>query len=301
MIPPVFVTHADRAYLPKLVVCIDSILDWSRSKVYVLALDAQSEFPLRRIYLGREDQVKVFGLDCFINDELLVRARAGRDHAEFCWTMSSLWTRKVFSIISLDESPKNRILYVDADTMLFSDPEPALQEVEGCSVGLVAHRHAPENEAKFKANGQFNANWIYLAGDETSWRWLQWWSDRCLERCSRKVGCGDQAYLDQAPDLLGEKLHVFKNVGIGVGPWNAARWPWTGDTFRPVVDGRPLVQYHFHELEFDEATERVTQLTHWAVPPEARELVYGPYALALKSAIRKIKEVESCTPTAPRS
>src|SRR5581483_9240635 len=99
--------------------------------------------------------------------------------------------------------------------------------------------------------------------------------------------CGDQKYLDEWPSLY-PGLVILKHPGGGVAPWNVEAHTVSEQNGQVVIDGRPLIFYHFHAL-------RVVLGPSWGrwfvIPslgydftPAVRRLIYGRYVRALRKA-----------------
>src|SRR5207247_668525 len=141
---------------------------------------------------------------------------------------------------------------------------------------------------------------------------LDWWSDRCLEWCFKRVEDGkfcDQKYLDEWPVRFAG-VRVLDEPGVGLAPWNGRshRLHSVGD--RIYVDGNPLIFYHFQSLRLYRgftlprrlglASRRFHLLRDpdplvWSVdrsycvsPPE-EALLYRPYLHELIQALNEVR------------
>src|SRR5205823_10040223 len=80
---------------------------------------------------------------------------------------------------------------------------------------------------------------------------LEWWRERCLEWCYDRLEgdrFADQKYLDDWPTRF-ERVVVLQHKGAGVAPWNAMNYQICLQNGRVIVDGQPLIFYHFHGLK----------------------------------------------------
>ena len=74
---------------------------------------------------------------------------------------------------------------------------------------------------------------------------LDWWIGECIKCCVEKYDgehFGDQKYLDDWLDRF-KGVHVIKNKGAGVAPWNIAK-------YRVGIHNDNLLRYRFHFNEF---------------------------------------------------
>src|SRR5688572_8520545 len=111
-----FATLFDSAYLPKGLVMLQSLIRESldRHTIHVLAMDEACEAALRELNLPG---VMVHSLKYFESMTGMDKVRATRSWKEYCWTCASVFTDFVAPPCS------NRVTYLDADLMFFSDPE----------------------------------------------------------------------------------------------------------------------------------------------------------------------------------
>src|SRR5205085_895938 len=98
--------------------------------------------------------------------------------------------------------------------------------------------------------GIFNVGLLVFRGDANGLRCLNWWRERCLEWCKTLPEgdrFGDQKYLDWWPaDFPG--VAVAGNPGIGIAPWNVMNYQVSANGGKILVDGQPMIFYHFHNF-----------------------------------------------------
>jgi hypothetical protein len=95
----------------------------------------------------------------------------------------------------------------------FSDPKPIHNEWGKHSVFLCKQRGTNELE---KLHGIYQAGLIGFKRDEQGMRILQWWKDKCIEKCVDiyDESWGDQKYLDSIPYLF-SNVKLIDHIGIG--------------------------------------------------------------------------------------
>jgi SAM-dependent methyltransferase len=146
---------------------------------------------------------------------------------------------------------------------------------------------------------------------------LHWWHDRCIEWCYFRVEdgkMGDQKYLEEFPTRF-ERVHILEHPGGGLAPWNVTNHELGGDGENVLVDGRPLVFFHYHSLRLyhpGPAARVATAVgylrrgvpplplpwsTNYAVPPVERRLVWEPYLRTLGEELTALQR--SGMPTLP--
>lgn len=116
----------------------------------------------------------------------------------------------------------------------------------------------------------------------------------CLAWC-RDVLDGDrfadQKYLDQFPARF-ERVQALDHPGANLAPWNLDRHQLTCDAEgRLLVDGRPLIFFHFHGLR--QVLPFLWKVTHrdYGAPLDRtmRTVLYRPYVAALKKAEKRLE------------
>lgn len=276
-----YCTLFDSAYLDRGMVMIESLVHHSEESinVYVLAMDEKCAEVLRS-KVSMTTRFSVVSLAEFIaaSPHPMGGVKKSRTWQEFCWTCASSFAEFIKGWFVLDE-----ITYLDADLMFFSDPQQIFDEIENRSIGIIPHRF---ESPKIATNGKFNVSWVTFRG-EVGQRCLSRWAEQCREWCFYRTEpgrFGDQKYLDEFEGLYGDAVAVIENPGAGLAPWNLSQYRITDG---PLVDGRPVVFYHYHETSFAEDGS-VRRFTNYPLRPEDKRLIYAPYAAAHQKAKESI-------------
>jgi hypothetical protein len=266
-----YCTLFDRAYLAKGLALHDSLMRHSSEEftLYILAMDSATCAILYQLNLPN---VRVLPLHVFERELHLAEVKASRTYPEYCWTAASQLIEYVMRWHGDD------VTYLDADLYFFSDPKVMFNELGARSMAIVPHRLIPE-KAHLAVNGKFNVGWVTIRNTETGRQCIARWAAQCRERCSSAIGCGDQKYLDEWPDLYGEECGVIQNIGANVAPWNVGNWNVTEG---PLVDGAPVVFYHFHE--FAELEDGSIRFCNYRLGVGETALIYKPYCEAYDAA-----------------
>ena len=240
-----FCTLFDVNYLPRGLVLYRSLARVCPSfRLRVFCMDVESERILRRLALP---QLKVIPLaELEAHDSELLRVKPTRTQLEYCWTATPAVSR--YCLETEPEIPE--ITYLDADLMFFSDPAPVFDELGDDSVLIVPHRYAPQWQSYEETSGVYNVQFMTFRRDARGLEALHWWHDRCIEWCYYRLEdgkLGDQKYLDDWPGRF-DGVHVLEHPGGGLAPWNAEQYRIEERADHVVVDGRPLVFYHYHSL-----------------------------------------------------
>jgi len=96
----------------------------------------------------------------------------------------------------------------------------------------------------------------------------------------------DQKYLDQFPERFAD-VRISRHPGVNLAPWNLDNHTlWTGGDGSLLVDGRPLIFFHFHGLRRLAPFLWNTQTRESGAPLSrlVRSSIYAPYLAALEGA-----------------
>jgi hypothetical protein len=181
-----------------------------------------------------------------IEDEALRAARANRSFGEYCWTCTAPLLLHVLE----QQRPGTVVTYVDADVRFFSSPKAIIDELGDKSIFIHDHDFAPEHAHFGLKSGRFNVGVVAIRNDSEGLGCLERWRSQCLAECTldAETGkCGDQHYLDEWPDRY-NRLVISANPGVGLGPWNISKHRLSAQGDVLLVDGRPVVFYHYHAL-----------------------------------------------------
>ena len=283
-----FCTLFDSGYLLKGWVMLRTLRQHCpAARVFVLCMDAQCKSILEQLALP--------GVHCVglaeVENPALLEAKKTRNVAEYCWTLSASLTSWV-----MDSQPEvDLITYLDADLMFFAPPQALFDEARLASITIIEHRFTSRLR-HLEENGRFCVQWVSFRRDPVGLACLRRWRDQCIEWCFARLEdgrMGDQKYLDEWPERY-KSVHILQHPGAGLAPWNFPDYAITEQGGgRILVNGRPLVFYHFHQFHllddggFDWVAKSYTQ------DKEAPACVYRSYEQQLTEAIA---EVRACVP-----
>jgi hypothetical protein len=283
-----FCTLFDSGYLFKALALYASLEQHcERFHLTGLCVDEEAERLLRLLALPKMSVLPLAELES--RDQALAATKADRNRFEYCCTATpALPLHLLETRAELDE-----ITYLDADLLFFSSPEPLFAEMGDASVLITPHRF-PEYLRHYEVNGIFNVQFMTFRCNERGLATLRWWHDRCIEWCYIRLEDGkfaDQKYLDHWPERF-DGVHVLRHPGGGLAPWNLDRHTLSRENGRVLVDGEPLVFFHFHRVRM-----RRDGGYDWRAPgyiglSAARDLVYRPYLAALDEAKQRVRAVD---------
>jgi hypothetical protein len=238
-----FCTLFDRNYLFKGLALHESLeRHVGDFTLWVLCMDDVVYDVLEKMHLPRLELISLAQFE----DDALLRAKATRTPVEYCWTCTPS-----LPLYLLDHVPGiEMVTYLDADLYFFGDPGSVYAELGRGSIGIVGHRFSAADEHQAQASGIYNVAFMVFKKDEHARECLEWWRDRCNEWCYARFEegrYGDQKYLDDWPERFA-RVVVLQDRGVGLAPWNLRSQRISMRGGRLLVDGEPLIFYHFHSF-----------------------------------------------------
>ncbi len=260
-----FCTLFDAGYLPRGLALYRSLVDTGVDfHLRVFCMDDATYDLLSRMDLPRLTPITLADLERF--DQELLEVKPTRTPVEYFWTATP-----VVCLYCLEREPElGEITYLDADVMFFADPRPVFDELGSDSVLIVPHRYAPAYVNDVATSGIYNVQFMTFRRTDDGLEALRWWRERCLEWCYARVEdgkMGDQKYLDDWPERF-RGVHVLGHPGGGLAPWNASRYTLETRGDEVLVDGQPLIFYHYHSLILYSGLETLARLR--VLPPPYR-------------------------------
>ena len=248
--------------------------------LYVLCFDDLARQVLAALSL---EGVVTVSLEEFESDELR-QVKPSRSRGEYCWTCTSHWIHYVLEVFRVPE-----VTYLDADLFFFHAPDPLHAEFDraGGSILLTEHRYTPRFDLSHQ-KGIYCVQFMTFRADAPGLAALSWWRERCTEWCfdrNEPGRFGDQKYLDDWSRRF-SGVHVLEHPGGGIAPWNVQQFRVTAGQGSPLVDGHPLVFYHFHGLQ--QLDGGLVDLANYPLASEVVDAVYRPYLCALAAAERAV-------------
>jgi hypothetical protein len=239
-------------------------------RLHILAMDPVCEQALVRLALPN---VQVVSLSSVITEKYdFVHQKM--HFGQICWTCQPLLCKYL-----LDREGLEGVTYLEADSYFFSDPEPLFEEIGSRSVSLVPHNYV-EGYDHAAMSGIYCVQFNYFRNDAAARELLASWETACLsyDRARPKSFPG-QTCLDTWPGGS-SAVRVIENPGAGVAPWNEARFRIHSEDGRPMIDDRPVVFYHFHELSVIDDESFFSSSYH--LSREVLRVVYEPYVEQLR-------------------
>lgn len=226
--------------------------------------------------------LKPFKLSDFETEELLA-AKANRSFGKYCFTCSSNLIKFV-----LDKYSPEDCTYIDSDLIFYEDPRILIDEMysAGKSVLITPHRYIKKEEKRrSKEVGKYCIEFNTFKNDRKGRQLLEVWRNQCLLSCNTIKGLcwGDQRYLNDWAELY-DCVHVVKNVGAGVAPWNINDYKLVTEKdehyelrYRHKINCK-LVFYHFQGIMYkSKKLIRLCVLEHLFTDTNLVHRIYKPY------------------------
>jgi hypothetical protein len=259
-----FCTYFDSNYLLRGLTLYRSLVATDCAfQLHVIALDEATASILKGINLPNLEVVPLTELEAWA--PALTQAKSNRRIIEYYFTLTPQ-----LPLFFFDRHPQlDLITYVDADLYFYASPEPLFAEMDGRSILITPHRY-PAHLKEQEVYGLFNVQYQCFRRDVAGLACLQRWRDQCLEWCYDRAEdgkYGDQAYLDEWPELYSDRLAILQHLGGGVAPWNWSGTPIIrkGDSMQ--VGSDPLIFYHFHGVKIFNPWFISNGLLDWGVMP----------------------------------
>jgi hypothetical protein len=251
--------------------------------VFVLTMDELTEAILHSLALPG---VRLLALSA-IEDDSLLAVKSDRTIAEYCWTLSSCLTWYVMQ----NEPEISFITYLDADLLFYSSLQPVFDETYHASIAIIEHRFSSRYLDRL-VNGRFCVEWVGFARDEQGLRCLSQWRDQCIDWCYYRLEdgkMGDQKYLDVWPAEF-SSCHIIKSAGAGLAPWNYDSHHFSQGADRQVlVDGVPLIFYHFHQFQIHSDSSYSRLSTFYTSYCQEPDDVYAAFESELTEVLSDVR------------
>jgi hypothetical protein len=298
----IFCTLFNWRYLPQGVVLYRSLERATQGNftLHILCIDDFTAAALRSLDLPNARLIPMSEIE----DDTLRALRDKRSIGEFCWTCTTPLLLHV-----LAQQPADTVVaYVDADLWFDADPRAVLDEMGKGSIFVHEHDFADEHLRLADSSGRFNVGLVAFRNNAEGRACLVRWKEQCLEECVMDPAagkCGDQNYLDEWPERY-SGLVISANPGVGLAPWNVAKHRITRGPDGILVDGRPMIFYHFHALAMLRPRlgfKPVVMAHGYIFDQSLIDTIYVPYVRELWRMSRRLKKLgygmEGAVPTLP--
>ena len=231
-----------------------------------------------------------------IEDEELLKIKAERSKAEYCWTCTPIIIQYVLDNYNVDSC-----IYIDADLFFYANPQLLVDEIKKSNANIVITPHRFTNSMKDrrlrKRSGKYCVQFNYFDQSKNAREALSWWRERCIEWCFHLYEperMGDQKYIEKFPKLF-KGVHELQHLGGGVAPWNLRQYRYVKKEnesiiFREVKTGKefPVIFYHFQNLRY--LTENCVNASSETYSKRTKDVLYIPYLKEVEENRKELKK-----------
>jgi len=279
-----FCTLFDKNFIYRGLAMYESLLETDRDfKLWILCMDDIVYEQLKKMNLRATELIKL--TDFEKGDSELLEIKLRRTMVEYCWTLSSSLPLYVFK----HNPDLHSVAYLDSDLYFFSNSESIYEEMGDSSIGIVRHNYSKELTYLEKKSGIYNVSMVIFKNDDKARQCLEWWRERCLEWCYAYYEdgkLGDQMYLDDWPKRF-DGVHVIKNKGANVAPWNLNKYLIKKEGEKIYVDEDQLIFYHFHSFKMYGINSFQLYYSSYLISKHDKEIFYPVYIKKIQKLIHK--------------
>jgi len=209
---------------------------------------------------------------------------------------------KPFVIKKLIDKGYKKVLYFDADIMVFSSLDVIINLLESYSIIVTPHILSPITlknklnilENGLLKNGCYNLGFIGVSNTNESNRFLQWWADKCSRDCYREPESGlfvDQKWIDLVPSIF-NYVYILKNAGCNMAYWNLHERKLQKNMM--MNNKERLIFFHFSGLEIENINQ-ISKYQSTYLLSERQDLqdIFQSYrANVITNGYEKVKNLE---------
>ncbi|THF79052.1 glycosyltransferase family protein [Cohnella fermenti] len=154
----------------------------------------------------------------------------------------------------------DKLVYLDPDILITQRMDELFRLMDRTSIVLTPHILTPmkddglrPSETDLLQAGIYNLGFLALTRSAEAMRLLGWWKARLLAYCLMKPESGyhvDQRWMDFVPALF-ENVHILKSCGYNAAYWNLHERTVASEDGMFLVNGEPLLFYHFSGFTAD--------------------------------------------------
>lgn len=279
-----FTTVVSSCYVYKFLAMQESLNQHCKNyQLFALCIDEETYRLLKKIPLKN---VTLLNLSDLENDKLFA-AKNNRNYHEYCWTLKPF----ILNYVMKEYDDTRYFAHLDADLFFFSSPEQIIDEAPKASLILTDHNNSDEFLHTYDTSGRYNTGFVCCKNDLTSYLAVEWWLEKCLEKCCiiadpQKGLYGDQRYVERWPELFRD-VHIVNSKGANVAQWNIKGFSVNEKAGKIRIDNDNLIFYHFSGLSIISINE-FNLSTFYKIDDEPLKLIYMPYIKALSNKIKII-------------
>ncbi len=266
-------------YVPQIRVLASSLQSiHPTARLHTLFVDPVSP-ELRKLL---EPQMVVYELSQLRLENLLLKA-ASHTAIEFCCSLKGEFLHYL-----LTENNIDRVLYFDADIMIFSSLDELWRKLTKSEVLLtphyldLSHTLSPQNECMYLNSGTFNAGFLGVRKTPHTLHFLKWWSARSWNFGYEYPDPGpftDQIWLNLVPGMVkGVEILEHPGMNVSLATLRGRELSQRGRHF--FAKNLPLVFFHYHRFD---TKQKPNEYFLGRLSPEMAASLWERYACILKT------------------
>jgi hypothetical protein len=243
-------------------------------------MDGESFELLQKMKL---DNMVLIRVDDIITEEL-VEVQKRTTKGQFCWICQPIICQYILKTFNAEI-----VIYLEADSLFFADPEILLQELGDNSVSIVPHNFSPEFD-NTEVAGEYCVQFNAFRNDEFSHKVLDYWKLNCFKYTNQDlIYVPGQTCLDNWSSLF-TGVKVIINQGAGVAPWNINKYKLSINNNVLYVNDAKIVFYHFHQ--YGRYKDGAHELGSYPYSNEVIQFIYGKYINEIKAVERIVHQTD---------
>ena len=161
---------------------------------------------------------------------------------------------KPYMFLHLFAMGYENVVYFDPDIKVYIPITPVFDALaDGASVVLTPHltkpaeSDTPPNDLNIMQAGIYNLGFVAFGRQDGVEAVLRWWARRLRYQCINAQDRGifvDQKFVDLVPGFL-DNVAILRDTTLNVAYWNLAQRDFDYDGNQWLVDGQPLIFFHF--------------------------------------------------------
>ena len=145
------------------------------------------------------------------------------------------------------------VTYLDPDIFVYRPLDAVRAGLAEAELVLTPHTTRPllgaatPNDQDLLRTGTYNLGFAAMRNAERPLALLDWWAERCRFDCRVDLANGlftDQKWMDLSPGFV-NSVALIRDPGLNLAYWNLEGRTLTRSNDGWIVDGRPLVFFHF--------------------------------------------------------
>jgi len=273
-----FTTVVSLGYIYKFLAMQESLeRHCNNYQLFALCVDREVYTILKRMSIKN---ITVLKASDFENGNLL-SAKNNRNYHEYCWTLKPY----ILNYVMNTYKDAKYFAHVDADLFFYSDPEEIIRENTSAALFLTDHNNSEKFMHCYETSGIYNTGFVCCRNDKNAYSAVEWWLNKCLEKCTLIANVeeglyGDQKYVESWPVLF-KNVHVVKSMGANVAQWNVEGFCVKEKDGKVYINKDKLIFYHFSGLS----------ILSNKMDESPLNLIYMPYIINLVNQIKLIDKM----------